>query len=255
MMPTDRPVLGIVFALAVEADAFERRVADRVETRGADLSIHTGFVAGRVVVWCVAGVGRGPAARAARLLIAGHRPAMLVSAGFAGGLSARLVRGRCVEPAAVRGEQPVPPLLLAAPTPDGPMLVTVDRIVGTRAAKTALGAATGAALVDMETLAVAEVASADGLSCRSLRVISDAVDDELPTDVGRLVAAQSPLRRLGGVIGVIGRRPGAARDLWGLWERAVVDGRTLAMSLEALVASLPAAGGLGAAVTGRRAGP
>lgn len=238
MIPTDRPEVGIVFALAVEADAFERRAVHHVETRAAGLSIHEGLVAERRVAWCVGGVGREPAARAARLMIAGHRPALLISAGFAGGLTADLRRGDCVEPAGVRGTTPGPELRLAA-SGAGPTLVTVDRIVRTPAAKEALAAETGARLVDMETLAVAEVARDAGLPCRGLRVISDAVDDELPADVSRLATPQSVLRRMGAVLGTLGRRPGAARDLWSLWERAVVDGRVLAAALESLVAALP----------------
>jgi hypothetical protein len=37
---------------------------------------------------------------------------------------------------------------------------------------------------------------------------------------------------------MLGRRPRAALDLWKLWERAVVDGRTLAGALEEICGSL-----------------
>jgi hypothetical protein len=37
---------------------------------------------------------------------------------------------------------------------------------------------------------------------------------------------------------MIGRRPRAALDLWQLWERAVVDGRTLAAAVCRLCESL-----------------
>lgn len=239
---TNEPLMaGIVFALPVEADAWERRVAGRIEIRAAGLALHEGLVAGRRIAWCVGGVGRERAARAARLLVDGHRPRLLVSAGFAGGLGSELGRGLVVEPAAVRGEDAAAePLPLARPAPEGPTIVTVDRIVHGTADKAALGAATGAALVDMETLAVAEVARLAGLPCRAVRVISDAARDPLPPDVTRLVAPQSSFRRLGSLIGMVGRRPRAALDLWQLWERAVVDGRGLADAIEALVGSLPA---------------
>jgi len=229
----------------IEADAFARAATDVVEMDAAGLTFHEGRVADRRVAWCVAGVGREAARRAARLLVDGHRPRLLVSAGFAGGLDSGLVRGAIVEPAAVRGERATSrPLELAAAEQGGGTIVTVDRIVRTPTEKAALAAATGAALVDMETLAIAEVAKDAGLPCRSLRVISDAAGDELPPDVTRLVAPQSGLRRAGAVIGMIGRRPRAAVDLWQLWERAVVDGRTLATALVSLCESHPDPAGM-----------
>lgn len=242
-MNADIRVAGILFAVPIEADAFERRASERVVTVAAELTFHEGRVAGRRVAWCVAGVGRDRAARAARLLIDGHRPGLLVAAGFAGGLDPALARGSVIEPAAVRVEtDSAPRIALAAPRPGGPTLVTADRIVHTPAAKAALAAATGAAAVDMETHAVAEVARAAGLPCRAVRVISDAADDELPPDVTRLVQPQSALRRAGAMLGTLGRRPRAALDLWQLWERAVVDARTLAGALEDLIVNLDHAG-------------
>ena len=230
---------GIVFAVPIEADAFARAATDVMETEAAGLTFHEGTVGGVRVAWCVAGVGREAARRAARLMIDGHRPRLLVSAGFAGGLDPALARGKVVEPACVRGESETSTMLpLAAAGQGGGTLVTVNRIVRTPADKAALAAATGAAIVDMETLTVAEVAAEAGLSCRSIRVISDAAGDELPPDVTRLVAPQSAVRRAGSLIGMIGRRPRAALDLWQLWERAVVDGRTLAAALGRLCESL-----------------
>jgi hypothetical protein len=112
--------------------------------------------------------------------------------------------------------------------------------VGTAEATAALVARTGAQVVDMETRAVAEVAGETGLSCVSIRVISDDAGQPVPREVAALVRPQSALRRLGTALGALGRRPGAAVDLWRLWEHAVVDGRTLATALADLCGGLPA---------------
>ena len=65
MKPIGQPcVAGIVFAVAVEADAFERHAERHTETRAAGLVIHEGFVAGRRIAWSVGGVGAAAAARA-----------------------------------------------------------------------------------------------------------------------------------------------------------------------------------------------
>jgi adenosylhomocysteine nucleosidase len=207
---------GIVFALAVEADAFERLAEHRREVRAARLAFATGTVAGHTVAWCVSGVGAVAAEAATRQLIAGHRPRALVSAGFAGGLDPGLARGSVVRASRVIRAGDVTPIDLAR------LESTVTPL-----------------LIDMETHAVARVAAAAGLPCHSVRVISDAADESLPPEVAALAAARSPLRRLGAVVGALGRRPAVARDVWRLWEHAVVDSRTLAAAVADLIGRLP----------------
>ena len=239
-----RPAAGIIFALAVEADPFAARVSGSVSTQAGGLTIHAGSLAGRQIVWVVAGAGEERAAHAAGLLIDGHRPHCIVSPGFAGGLVENLPRGSLTTPHRVlrRGHEPID----LAPWPENPLasptattLLTADTIASTPLEKRALAQATGADLVDMETWGVARRARAAGLECHSLRVISDAVADQLPPEVARLVQPQSSLRRLGAACAALGRRPGAAVDLWRLWEHAVVDGKSLAVALEQLCANLP----------------
>lgn len=241
-MTVPRCAAGIVFALPIEAEAFARLVDDQVELRGGGIPFHEGTIGERPVAWCVGGVGQERAARATELLLDGHRPRRIISAGFAGGLAATIPRGSLVEPGAVRREGDPAPLSLAAAgrslAQSRPLLLTLDRIARTPAEKAALANATGAALVDMETFAVAEVAAAAGIPCHGLRVVSDAAADELPADLGRLVQPQSAARRAGAVVAMLGRRPQAVADLWRLWERAVVDGRTLAAGLGDLVESI-----------------
>ena len=238
-MTVPRCAAGIVFALPIEAEAFARLVDGQVELRGGGIPFHAGSIGGLVVAWCVGGVGQERAARATELLLDGHRPRRIISAGFAGGLDETIPRGSLVTPGAVRREDEPVALPLAAAGQSSvrqrPLILTLDRIARTTAEKAALATATGAALVDMETFAVAAVAAAAGIPCHGLRVVSDAATDELPADLGRLVQPQSAARRAGAVLGMLGRRPRAVADLWRLWERAVVDGRTLATGLVRLI--------------------
>lgn len=237
--------IGIVFAVPIESDAFARLASGVTELRAGGLVFREGHVAGRRVAWCLAGVGRDAAARAAQRLILGHRPRLVISAGFAGGLDPDLVRGSLIRATRVTlpdGSQPLP-LAHAIPTNGRDLtLVTADRILTTPAEKAGLHAASGADAVDMETFAVAQVAAAEGLPCGSLRVISDDSGQTLPREVAMLAQPQSTMRRLGAALGAIGRRPGAAADFWRLWEHAVVDGRTLAAGLAELCGSLPGSG-------------
>jgi adenosylhomocysteine nucleosidase len=240
----DAVAVGIVLALDIEADAFASRVSARVALRTADgLVMHTGLCGGRSVAWVVAGTGVERARRAAGLLVTGHRPRLLVTAGFAGGLDPRLPRGALVVTTrALRtgapGHDLVDPLPEALPrTP----IITVDTPLADPVAKRALGAETGAGLIDMESHAVAGVAATAGLCCAGLRVVSDAADDRLPAEVKALARPQSGWRRMGAAVGAVGRRPGAVLDLWRLWEHAVTDGRRLADGLERLCRAQPGA--------------
>ncbi len=248
--------VGIVFAMAIEADAFAALAQETVELSAAGLVFSEGTVAGRRVAWCVAGAGAEAAQRATRLLIDGHRPRLILSAGFAGGLDPALVRGTAVSPRQALTRTGGPPIVCTATgqgslstSPIGPSagiqssdlaIVSVDHVVATAAAKRELAVASGASLVDMETYAVATVAQAAGLACVSIRVISDDSSQELPREIAALVQPQSGMRRLGAALGAIGRRPRAAVDMWRLWEHAVVDGRTLARAIETFLEGLAA---------------
>ena len=245
-VPSSTADVAIVFALAVEADAFERLVEDRRETRGARFTFSTGVAAGRRIAWCISGVGRVAAAAAARQLIDGHHPRLIISAGFAGGLDPTLQRGIAVRPNVAVLDHASQPITLAAPsgpTASAPLtIVTVDSVAATVEMKRGLAARTGGQLVDMETFAVAEVAAEAGLPCVAVRVISDDAQETLPGEVAALSAPQSPLRRLGAAVGAVGRRPTAAVDLWRLWERSVVDSRTLAAAVVDAIRVWPSSG-------------
>ena len=241
--------------MPVEADAFAGLATETVDVTASGLTFHEGVVAGRRVAWCVAGAGGDAAGRATRLLIDGHRPRVIVSAGFAGGLDPALARGSVVYPRRSITHRGGPPIAVAAAgqgsaaaaagsaagsaTSHGDLtIVSVDTVVTTAAAKRDLAAATGASLVDMETYAVATAAHAAGLPCVSIRVISDDASQDLPKEIAALVQPQSGMRRLGAALAGIGRRPRAALDMWQLWEHAVVDGRTLAVAIKTFLEGL-----------------
>ena len=220
--------------MPLEADAFAALARETVDFQAAGLTIHEGLVVDRRVAWCVGGVGGAAAARATQLLVDGHRPAVVVTAGFAGGLDRSLARGSVVRPSRALSGSGGPPLDLPAGqgTTGDVAIVSVPRVITTAAAKRDLAAATGAAVVDMESYAVADAARAAGLPCAVIRVVSDDAAQDLPREIAALVQPQSGMRRLGAALGAIGRRPRAALDMWQLWEHAVVDGRTLAVALE-----------------------
>lgn len=245
--------LGIVFALPIEAHAFERLVADPVSYRGSRLSVGEGTLAGQRVAWAISGIGAAAAARTAQLLSDGHRPERLVSAGFAGGLDPVLHKGQLVFPAELLDAQGAnqPPRavdrelaesLWTAHPPGGLSLVTVADVVADAAAKQALRAATGAGLVDMESAAVAGVAATEGIGMLACRVISDTAAETLPRGVAGLGRPQSTMRRMGAALGLIGRRPRAAMELWRLWEQSLTNAQRLAQGLTDVARAVGSAG-------------
>ena len=237
--------VGIIFALETEADPFAREASDITILRGAGGEFRVATVADRRVAWGVSGAGVHAASRMATMLLEGHRPGLVVSAGFAGGLDPQIPRGALVIAArACRIGHPSHDL---HPTPTGlfgsigcERIVTVDAVVTTVEEKRRLRESSGAAIVDMETHGVAAVAAGHHAACLSLRVVSDGASDELPADIARLVAPQSPMRRAGAALAAIGRKPTSAATMWRLWENAVVDGRTLAAAIVQAVAAFPA---------------
>ncbi len=208
--------IGIVSALAAEARTLGPTTPHRAELRqlpdGALLA--------------VSGIGGAAAAAAARRLVLAGATA-LASFGTAGGLDPTLTCGTVLLPeevVAFDGAAAVAPASatsahwrqrLGAALPaccitGGGRLLTSEQPIG-RGAKADAWRKTGAAAVDMESAAIAQVAAQAGLPFIVVRVIIDSAADELPAAViaasgggrlriGRLIAG---LRLSSGDVGAL----------------------------------------------------
>jgi adenosylhomocysteine nucleosidase len=240
---------AFLFALPEEAGGLVDRLKDAVTTRAHGFSIHQGRLAGRAVVVAESGVGRQAASRAAEAIISAHRPALFVSTGFAAGLDERLNRGDVMIASEVVVETGEPislhPHLDAAPV-GAPFrihvgrLLSVDRLVAEPADKRRLGETTGAIALDMETFAVAEVCRGAATPLIAIRIVSDAVGDRLPREVGRLLRQKTLAGKLGALTGAVLSRPSSVKDFYRLKEDALAASDKLADILEAIVRELPA---------------
>jgi adenosylhomocysteine nucleosidase len=239
--------VGVVFALGIEAGAFEDRLAGKIHIQGNKFAARQGGHKGRGVVVVHSDVGRENAARATEMLIAGHKPKWILSAGLAGGLQPQLKRGDMVMADAILDKTGqrlaidlnIPPEQRAA-TPGlhvGPLL-TVDQVVFKADKKRELGQQHGAIAVDMETFAVAEVCRREKQRFLSVRVICDTVDEELPAEVERLVKKKGTARKIGAAAGSILRRPSAVKDLWHFRTTALQCAERLAKFLEGVIEQL-----------------
>ncbi len=161
-MPCD---VGIVFALSAESGGTEDLLSDTVTTKGEGFIAHSGLLAGRRVVIMLAGAGRAAAVRGTQALVRGHKPAWIISAGFAGGLQSQLRRGDIVmadEILDISGRRLSIDLKTeSTATVHVGRLLTVDRIIRTPAEKASLGKEHAAMAVDMESWAVGEVCRQD----------------------------------------------------------------------------------------------
>lgn len=224
------PVVGVVCALQAEA----RHLRGRIR-----LPRHASVTAradGTLVT--IAGMGGAAAAVGARNLVDAGAAA-LVSWGMAGGLDPALAAGRIFLPSEVaaidapsvttarrwRGQ------LSAALVAHQPLtcgkLLTSSRSIASVAAKAALFRETGAVAVDMESLAVAQVALAHGLPFIAVRVILDGAGDDLPVPV-RDAADASRQLHVWRLLGQMLLAPAAVMPVIRLTRRYLAASRSLA---------------------------
>jgi adenosylhomocysteine nucleosidase len=236
--------VGIVAALPIEVGPFLSALRDVRKYASGRLTIQEGVLKDRLVALVVAGPGRVAAARGGNLLVAGHRPRWLVSAGFAGALSPELSRcdvllpDEIVEPGGeiIRVDVGVNTDPGGAAVRSG-RLVTMDAIVRTAAEKAALRESSGAICVDMETSAVARLAAERGLRFLGARVISDDAGADLPPEILSIVGPTGGYR-VGAAVGAIWKRPSAVKEMLRLREHAHQAAERLARALRGLIPQL-----------------
>jgi len=239
--------VGLVFALGMEAGGFEDKLTGVTTIEGHGFVARQGNLEGRPVAILRCGVGREAAARGCEALLAGHRPPWIISAGFAGALNERLKRGHILmadELVGPGGERLAidlkvdPATLASSPGVHVGRLLTVDEIVRRAEDKRRLGLEHGAAAVDMESWAVGDVCRREKVRFLSVRVITDEVDDELPSEIDHLARQKTFAARLGAAAGAVVRRPSSVKDMLKLKEQALLASDRLAAFLAGVIHQL-----------------
>src|SRR4051812_6645293 len=90
--------VGIVMALPIESGYLTDSLKKVRKYSARNHQVIEGELAGKIVAIVLSGAGRKAAHAGAELLIAGHRPRWLLSAGFAGALDPELERNDLVLP-------------------------------------------------------------------------------------------------------------------------------------------------------------
>jgi adenosylhomocysteine nucleosidase len=261
---------GIVFALTSESGGLEDLLEGVVRTRAAGFAVRQGQWHGRHVVLVISGAGRQAALRATDALILGHRPRWVISAGFCGGLSPEVRRHDIVIadkvtspggqvgmassswPCSSHAHEDVgmaptvdldaarldPAVLVPPPRVHVGRLLTVGGIVRQSSQKRELGERHQALAVDLESFAVAQTCRRQGVPCLAIRVVSDALEDELPREVERLVRQKTHAARWGAALGAMLNRPGVVKDLYKLKEDALAASDCLGRFLTRVIERL-----------------
>jgi adenosylhomocysteine nucleosidase len=244
LAPAPSPAdVGVVMAMPIEAGHLIDKLARVRRYAARGLTVVEGELEGRVLAVLASGVGVASARRGVEHLIAGHRPRVIVSAGFAGALDPALNRNDLVAPRSVvdgSGEVVEIDPKLAAPAPGiraVDRLLLVDRVVTSSAEKAGLRAEHRADLIDMETFAAA-VAARDGRApFLALRVVSDDARTDLPTEVGRLLNTSGSYR-VGAALRALVGRPSSLKDFWSLHSHAMEAADRLADGLQVFLRGL-----------------
>jgi adenosylhomocysteine nucleosidase len=227
-------VVGVVCALAAEA----RHLGPATRRQQPLTALSDG------TLLAVSGMGITAAARSARALVEAGAGA-LVSWGMAGGLDPSLPAGTVFLPSevvstdgavlttasqwrkrlgeAIRGRDEPPPASLVS---EG-RLLTSSKAVGSLADKATLFQQTGAAAVDMESLAIAEIARSHQLPFIAVRVIVDSAGDALPRAVTAAADSEGHLQ-IWRLMGALVRTPAELGPLIRLAQRYRAANRSLA---------------------------
>jgi adenosylhomocysteine nucleosidase len=244
----ERPCdVGLIYALETESGGLEDLLDGGVTYQGNGFTVRQGGLQGRHVAIARSGAGCKAAAAATEAILSGHQPPWIISAGFAGGLVDQVQRydlvigDRVMDTAGAEIPLDVqldPAALAQMPGVHVGRLLCADRIIRLPQEKRSLGEKHQALAVDMETLAVAEVCRRRQIPFLAIRVIIDAVDDQLPSDVNYLLKQKSTASRLGAAFGAILNRPGSFTDLLKLKEQALVAGDRLAKFLSQVIQAI-----------------
>ena len=206
----------VCFALKEEAAAFHK------------------IAAGRPGVFIlIAGIGRRNAERSVRGFLAACAPESVLTCGFAGGLNPELKLGDVVFEKSEAGDLSLQKKLAAAGAKPATFFCA-DRIATTVAEKKALREQTGADAVEMESAAIHAVCRERGISCATVRVISDPAGEDLPLDFNALAKPDKNLD-FGKLLLAIAKSPGKIGALMALRKKTRFAAGQLAAVLEKIL--------------------
>jgi len=235
--------VGIVTALPIELSAFLSKCERPHRYKSGGLVFRGGRYDGIRVAIVEAGMGFVRARNATTALIDAHTPDWILSCGFSGALLPEMHVGEIVMANSIVDQhgQELHQSLNAESNPTGGLYVgrvlTADEMVRTIEEKRQLAEQHAAIAVDMESLAVAQIARDRKKNFMAIRAISDDMSSDLPPEVLSVVGATGAVR-LGAALGSLVKRPESAKEMWHLRSNAKIAAESLATFLDGVIHQL-----------------
>lgn len=239
--------IGIVSALPIELAQFMDRCKRVKHYKGEDLTFRGGRYDGIRVVVAESGMGYARARKATQAMVDAHKPKWILSSGFSGALLPTMKIGQVVmanEIVDQHGQHKSINLTLSSDEANGLFvgrLLTADEMVRTVEQKQQLHEKHEAIAVDMESLAVAQVAAETKTGFMAVRVISDDMSADLPSEILSIIGDTGAVR-VGAALTSIFKRPESVKDMLHLRSNAQAAAKSLATFLDGVVHQLHAAG-------------
>lgn len=239
--------VAFLFGSALECGGLVDLLKDHETSRHGHGTEHAGKLDGREVVVIEAGTGAKAAARAAREAIKFYEPRWVLSAGFASALHEDLRRGQILmadEVISPAGEKLAMGLKLDAQSAAATKglhvgrLLTIGDVIRKPADRRKLHEDHQALACDMETFAIADACRELGVRLISVRIITEAANDELPPEIENLFDQKTLAAKIGAAAGAMLNRFSAAKDLWRLREDGLKASDRLAKFLRGVVEQL-----------------
>jgi adenosylhomocysteine nucleosidase len=180
----------------------------------------------------ITGMGKTNAARSFQKELTTMTPALVLTCGFAGGLNPGLSLGDVVFQTDV-GAGLAKRLSESGAAPG--VFHCSDRVAITAVEKKSLRASTNADAVEMESAAIRAICREKKIPATTVRVISDAANEDLPLDFNALMTPDYRLS-MAKLLGNLMREPQKIPQLLDFQKRTVFAARRLAAVLEKLLA-------------------
>jgi adenosylhomocysteine nucleosidase len=229
-------MIGITFALASESSDLVRRM----QSRQRHDNLLSGKIDNRDVTILHTGVGAKNCNTRLEVLLHKARPSLVISSGFAGAVSEELRVGDLIF-----GENFSDPQLLDKVgqilrdrQPRRVKLFTSTSIIDSIAERNEIARGAGAAAVDMETGAIADVCKVHGVPLLSLRVISDTASQPFPAPPSVLFDIERQRTNFGRLLAYLLREPGSVGPLFRFGRQIARARASLTDAIVALVRGL-----------------
>jgi len=224
-------MIGITFALPSESSGLRRRL--RAIQKDHDLLF--GKIDDRDVAIVHTGVGEKHCQARLESLLHKARPRLLISSGFAGAVTNELHSGDLILAQNVSDQELLARASGIVRESRTVKLFTASTVVDSIEERNKIALQSGAAAVDMETGAIANVCNAHGVPFLSLRAISDSPAEPFPAPMSVLFDVEHQRTSVGRLLAYILRDPGSG---WRLIRFGKQIARVRANLTDAIVASV-----------------